>query len=759
MHYEPLSEAFPELRTLTIHSLKEGAADDALIECTLDHIRLDNTASNGDVSHGVRTESLDRSWPEVHCSWDESAIFERSRHPFVRERVRDGSLMAGHVEPGASDDGQPSWRYPWGDYAALSYVWGSPTPVRTIQINDEPFSVGDNLYQALRQLRRSQRIIQGLRMWIDAICINQDDLAERSREVARMRDIYAHAWQVVIWLGPEADQSDVALTAMHWLAAERKRTQPLQGFYTGVDKTVDAWPFFVITYPYYGPWRRNVYKALYHLLTRAYWHRLWILQEIAMARADAPVLCGRRCIAWSELADASSLIADDGDKLGRDIVASAKSNTFELGARTKTNSYELARDRVPEERDTAAERMWLLLLQMRGLQRNQQRQTSQGRSSDLLGPLSLGRDAKVTNPKDRVYGILGFEALTLKTPIVPDYNLSLSQIYQAFSAHLLAEGKLEILRLVSRPSGAIERGWGGRKVPHHPLTRPAMVWLEKVTKTAGSVSPVCPHNLPSWAVCWACPPAPTAQLRASYSAGHIDPAASSALPTIASSTLTTRGVLLDTLTSLSSCHPLEQDQTYPCNHPPTPPTSSPYGSLQSIREAFWRTLVADCTREGARCPSSYAWLLTPQIWEAGVGVIYTNGFGLDDFFARNRTLRLGGYALERIVHNGQARSYTDKKWLHGPTQEQLRVLSWAMNVLAWRRLVGTSAGRIGLSPASAQAGDVVAVLVGCSVPILLRKTGEAWTVVGECYMHGVMYGEVWERVAEGALVLEDIELS
>jgi hypothetical protein len=749
MHYEPLSEEYPELRTLTIHPLEEGAHDDALIHCTLEHIRLDAATTEGNNAHGMAREESDRSWPEIYRSWDERTIFERRRHPFVRERVRAGSLMPVHVDFKASQTQNPSWRYSWGDYAALSYVWGSPTPAHTIQINGEPFSVGDNLYHALRQLRRSRRIMQGLRMWIDAICINQDDVAERSREVARMRDIYAHAWQVIIWLGPEADNSEIALTAMHWLATERLCTQePMEGFYTGIDKTVDVWPFFVITYHYYGPWRKKVYRALYRLLTRTYWHRLWILQEIAMARADAPVLCGDRCIAWSELADACSAIADDGDKLGRDIVTSMRSR------QDSGNSYDIARDRVPEKRDTAAERMWLLLMQMRALQRDQGHQIARGEPLDLLGPLTLGRDASVTNPKDRVYGVLGFEALSLNRPIVPDYKLSLSQIYQSFSAHLLTEGKLEILRLISQPNGPVERGWGGRKVPHHPLTRPAMVWIEKLTKSAGPASPECPHNLPSWAVCWACPPAPTARLRASYSAG-LSKTLVSAPPTTNASFLTVRGVIFDTIISLSSFHPMELDRTYPLNRTSQ---NSAYGDLQATREAFWRSIVANSTRKGDPCPVSYRWLLTPQIWEASVGVIYAHGFGLDDFFARNRTLSLCGYALEDIVHDGRKRVYTDKKWLHAPTQEQLEVLSWAMNVLAWRRLVATASGRIGLAPAGAREGDVVAVLVGCSVPIVLRKSGEGWSVVGECYLHGVMGGEVVRQVEAGELRLGDIAL-
>lgn len=68
-----------------------------------------------------------------------------------------------------------------------------------------------------------------------------------------------------------------------------------------------------------------------------------------------------------------------------------------------------------------------------------------------------------------------------------------------------------------------------------------------------------------------------------------------------------------------------------------------------------------------------------------------------------------------------------------------------MNATAWRRLFGTENGRIGLAPAAARVDDVIAVLPGCSVPMVLRRSGGRWKLVGECYMHGIMYGEILDE--------------
>jgi hypothetical protein len=111
----------------------------------------------------------------------------------------------------------------------------------------------------------------------------------------------------------------------------------------------------------------------------------------------------------------------------------------------------------------------------------------------------------------------------------------------------------------------------------------------------------------------------------------------SAPPTIDSSILTVRGVVLDTIISLGSFHPMERDQIYP-SHPSkrSIESNSAYGGLQTTREAFWCCIVANITRKGEKCSTSYNWFFTPQIWEASVGVMHTSGFGLGDFFARNK---------------------------------------------------------------------------------------------------------------------------
>jgi hypothetical protein len=96
-------------------------------------------------------------------------------------------------------------------YNALSYYWGDPTRRRKILLDGATISITENLEAAIRYLRLQDK---PLPMWIDALCINQEDDAEKSEKIDQMRQIYAQAFLVTTWLGPAADNSDAA---MRWI--------------------------------------------------------------------------------------------------------------------------------------------------------------------------------------------------------------------------------------------------------------------------------------------------------------------------------------------------------------------------------------------------------------------------------------------------------------------------------------------------------------------------------------------------------------
>jgi hypothetical protein len=86
------------------------------------------------------------------------------------------------------------------DFEALSYTWGNPSETSPVVLHGQRHDVTKNLASALRHLRYHdrQRIL-----WVDALCIDQDNIEERNQQVTQMRDIYREggAKRVVVWLG------------------------------------------------------------------------------------------------------------------------------------------------------------------------------------------------------------------------------------------------------------------------------------------------------------------------------------------------------------------------------------------------------------------------------------------------------------------------------------------------------------------------------------------------------------------------------
>jgi hypothetical protein len=96
-------------------------------------------------------------------------------------------------------------------YRAISYCWGDPLITKSIIVNGCTIQVTTNLEAALQELRAQEFKT----LWIDALCINQQDLVERGLQVIRMGLIYSKAYEVLAWLGIEADDSALAINLVN----------------------------------------------------------------------------------------------------------------------------------------------------------------------------------------------------------------------------------------------------------------------------------------------------------------------------------------------------------------------------------------------------------------------------------------------------------------------------------------------------------------------------------------------------------------
>lgn len=195
------------------------------------------------------------------------------------------------------------------DFFAISYVWGSLDDPGEVIVESAPegankISTTRNLDAALRHFRLMTD--DPVPIWIDAICIDQGNLEERSHQVAMMGSIYQIAYKTVVWLGPEEENSHRAMKSLEYLGKRVRNSRstgklkrhpdapprkPNEGILESESEAVRC--------------SVNDLRAVISLLERAWFTRLWVHQEIALS-TRAEFLCGTTTMDWVHLHNGAS---------------------------------------------------------------------------------------------------------------------------------------------------------------------------------------------------------------------------------------------------------------------------------------------------------------------------------------------------------------------------------------------------------------------------------------------------------------------
>lgn len=189
------------------------------------------------------------------------------------------------------------------NYQAISYTWGEPDSTGIIIVNGLRLVVRKNLEEALRIMRHKTGLCP---VWIDAVCIDQQNIIERNRQVDRMSEIYDNAVSVIAWVGPSDEDSKLAIDFLPYLAEPMMRFDDqgdwiCQDLYNKKDdQDVKRIP------PDQVP---RMCGALYQFLCRPYLRRTWILQELAVATAPT-IVCGHQYVDFARLEKASRNLQD-----------------------------------------------------------------------------------------------------------------------------------------------------------------------------------------------------------------------------------------------------------------------------------------------------------------------------------------------------------------------------------------------------------------------------------------------------------------
>ncbi len=197
--------------------------------------------------------------------------------PFCYSRLRDAHIRLMHLDVGARNDGlsiqiqENVYLETASVYEALSYTWGTSKQERSISCGSESIAITANVAIALAQLRKPDK---PRTLWVDQICINQDDVDERNKQVALMGRIYSKARNVIIWLGEEEPDDELAfkfvpifLSYLPPLSAGHGVTR--RGLVARQAMPIVGSPGWI---------------ALSRIFSRPYFRRSWIIQEVALAR-------------------------------------------------------------------------------------------------------------------------------------------------------------------------------------------------------------------------------------------------------------------------------------------------------------------------------------------------------------------------------------------------------------------------------------------------------------------------------------------
>jgi hypothetical protein len=296
--YKPLKPK--EIRIL---HLQAGTHDDP-IRLSISHVPL--TPREFVESSHIDLERIQQVQKSLPPGWSVHGTLE-GRHLFYHEGVGAECISIWEHPTSTPVQNAPDTREAvtepaqGSDWEAVSYCWGSLATLVEIHVVESSaylnsigtLQVSSNLHELLVGLRHREATRS---LWIDAICINQGDMNERSLQVHEMRNIYRYAKRVVVWLGDVADDSTLALLSLEYMGQQIEITKR-EVLLPAPHRTEPDW---------WEPGRRppldtDTWKAIAGLVQRPYFERLWIMQELQYANEQSIVRCGMDEVLWYHL--------------------------------------------------------------------------------------------------------------------------------------------------------------------------------------------------------------------------------------------------------------------------------------------------------------------------------------------------------------------------------------------------------------------------------------------------------------------------
>jgi hypothetical protein len=224
-----------------------------------------------------------------------------------------------------------------------------------------------------------------------------------------MKAIYEHAEQVLVWLGPASVDSDIAMDLIDEITDADSDEDSMESETT----VIERWSVQLQT-SMKDPDDQHRWQALASLFDRPWWRRAWIRQEVAVA-SSVIVLCGNdRVLRWATLIQAMEAT----NRVAADFEPFIKSLGGQSSGYRQAIQVDMFRESIEEEGCVKDEEYLLL----------------------------HGRQCEATNPRDRVFALIGLAGEQARAAIVPDYELSERDVFRMATKYLItSRNNLDVL--------------------------------------------------------------------------------------------------------------------------------------------------------------------------------------------------------------------------------------------------------------------------------------------------------------------------
>ncbi|CAH0045816.1 unnamed protein product [Clonostachys solani] len=442
-------------------------------------------------------------------------------------------------------------------------------------------------------------------------------------------------------------------------------------------------------------------------LRRPWFQRCWVVQELCLAK-EVVAMCGPRAMPW-------------------DIFFAG----YYLCLLTSKNALTGRPEQIIRGNFLAATSLRLAITRARD-------STISVDLPDLLGLLLSTRSLEATDPRDKVYSLLGLipENEADAMSLVPDYAAPVEECYLHAATKIIWQSKTLDILTTDR-----------MKNPHLQLDLPS--WVPNWSYLSSPAPVRILGVIESWLVDEQSEPEPLSrQYRASGSATHCTP------ELIGTRTLRLSGYILDSITKMEAVLTVPQGDSEALaeNMTSVRGASSFITKLFTGLGSYFETLVKwehlamdkgyDPYPTGESAEEAFASTMS-------IGSIQNGSITLEQFEAWRTTLSWPRklMKLRYVGAHYLGAAYKIPLAALGMLTSKARgdrTFSTATEFTLYRRLARTRLGYLAIVPAESSPGDPVALFEGCKTPLVLKEKGNQWELVGPAYMHGVMQGEAWD---------------